>query len=176
MKVRIVVAAALAATVALGLSGCNLIQPQATTKHYDASDGVGVNVGDVQLRNLILISDNGTDGNLLLTAANTTGKDVTVSIQYTVDGKVLGGELTVPHSQFTTDWGRKGQAQIILNDINTAPGGILPVTFQSGNSDSKTAYVPVLTTGQPEYAGLAPKAQPTAAAGATSTGTATPAK
>ena len=44
MKFRIVLAASLALGVALGTSGCNLIQPQATTKQYDASDGVGVNV------------------------------------------------------------------------------------------------------------------------------------
>lgn len=176
MKVRIVVAAALAATVALGLSGCNLIQPQATLKQYDASDGVGVNVGDIAVRNLIIVSDNGQDGNLLLTAANTTGKNVKLNIQYTVDGKVLGGVITVPHSQFTTDWGRTADTQIILTDINTPAGAVLPVTFQYGDADSKTAYVPVLTSGQPEYKGLAPKPQPTATAGVESTGTATPAK
>ena len=47
MKVRIVVAAALAVGISLGTAGCNLIQPQATTNPYDASDGVGINVGDL---------------------------------------------------------------------------------------------------------------------------------
>ena len=69
MKVRIVVAAALALGVAFGTAGCNLIQPQATTTPYDASDGVGINVGDLSLRNLMIISDNGETGNLLLSAS-----------------------------------------------------------------------------------------------------------
>lgn len=176
MKVRIVVAAALAATVALGLSGCNLIQPQATLKQYDASDGVGVNVGEINLRNLIVITDNGKDGNLLLTTVNTTGEDVDLSIQYTVGGTVLGGVLTVPHGQTSTDFGRTGQEQIILTDIDTPAGAVLPITFQYGNADSKTVYVPVLDSDLPEYSGLAPKPLPTTTAGVETTGTSTPSK
>ena len=70
VKVRVLVAAALAVSVALGTAGCNLIQPQATRIAYDPSDGVSVNVGGLDLRNLMIISDNGKTGNFLLSAVN----------------------------------------------------------------------------------------------------------
>ena len=65
MKFRAVIAAAIVAGVALGTSGCNLIQPQATTKSYNASDGVAVQVGTLNLQNLILISNDGELASLM---------------------------------------------------------------------------------------------------------------
>ena len=46
--------------------------------------------------------------------------------------------------------------RIILGGINTMPGGLLEVAFEV-DGDMKTVLVPVLTSGQPEYNGLAPK-------------------
>ena len=143
MKVRIVVAAALAVGVALGTAGCNLIQPQATTTPYDASDGVGINVGDLQLRNLMIISDNGETGNLLMGAANSTGEDAELHIGFVSDKQV-------------TSWGSGSEDRIILGGINTIPGGLLEVAFEA-NGETKTVLVPVLTSAQPEYEGLEPK-------------------
>lgn len=157
MKVRIVVAAALAVGVALGTAGCNLIQPQATTTPYDASDGVGTNVGDLQLRNLMIISDNGETGNLLMGAANSTGVDVELHIGFVSGGTVVDGHLEVPsNDKQVTSWGSGSEDRIILGGINTIPGGLLEVAFEA-NGESKTVLVPVLTSAQPEYEGLEPK-------------------
>lgn len=44
VKARLVASAALALGIVIGASGCSMITYQATTEHYDASDGVSVNV------------------------------------------------------------------------------------------------------------------------------------
>ena len=154
MKVRIAVSAILAIGLALGASGCNLIQPMATTRHYDASDGIGVNVGDIQLRNLIVISDDGQTASLLLSAINATGSVVALHIQFLSKGAMVDGRLNVPSSQTPTSWGAAKEEKIVLEGIDSLPGSLLKVYFQYGDSDGKTALIPVLTTGQPEYKGL----------------------
>ncbi len=156
MKVRIVVSALVAIGLALGTSGCNLIQPQATTQHYDASDGIGVDVGDIDLRNLIVISDNGTSGSLMMSAINTTGSDVLLNVEFESDGVMVGGRLKVPYSQQPTSWGSTPETQLILEGINTEPGAMLKVYFQYGEAEGKSVLIPVLTSGQPEYRGLEP--------------------
>ena len=57
MKTRLVTSLALAATVSLALTGCGLIAPQATTDPYSPSDGIEFNIADVEVRNLMLITD-----------------------------------------------------------------------------------------------------------------------
>lgn len=156
MKVRIAVSVVLAMGLALGASGCNLIQPQATTHHYDASDGVSFNVGDVQLRNLILISDDGQTASLLMSAVNTTGADVDLHIQFLSKGAMVNGTLTVPTSQTATSWGAATESKIVLDGTNTPAGSLLQVYFQYGSADGVTTLVPVLTSAQREYTGLEP--------------------
>jgi hypothetical protein len=157
VKVRVVVAAVLAVGVALGTAGCNLIQPQATRIAYDPSDGVSVNVGGLDLRNLMIISDNGKTGNFLLSAVNSSGEDVKLHIGFVSDGDVIDGHVEIPsNAKVPTSFGTKDEDRIILGGINTQPGGLLEVAFEVGE-DMKTVLVPVLTSAQPEYEGLAPK-------------------
>lgn len=157
MKVRIVAAVALAAGIALGTAGCNLIQPQATTNQYDASDGVGVNVGGIQLRNLIVISDTGKNGNLLLSATNATGEDVKLHIEFASGGSLVDGHVEVPsNDKVPTSWGAEGEEPLILTGIDTQPGSLLEINFEA-NGKTATTLVPVLTSAQPEYEGLQPK-------------------
>ncbi len=157
MKVRIVAAAVLAVGVALGTAGCNLIQPQATRLAYDASDGVGLNVGDLSLRNLMIISDDGENGNLLLSVVNSTGVDEELHIGFVSGGEIVDGHLEIPSNDKTaTSWGSGKEDRIILGGMNTMPGGLLEVAFEA-NGESKTVLVPVLTSAQPEYEGLEPQ-------------------
>ena len=45
-----------AAVLALGLSGCSLNSPVQTDVDYPAADGVGLSLGDVQLRNVAVVA------------------------------------------------------------------------------------------------------------------------
>ena len=162
MKVRVIVAAAIAAGVALGTSGCNLIQPQATTKTYAASDGINVNVGDVALRNVVIISNNGQTGNLVMGAVN-TGTPVALHVEYKSAGKVADGHVVVPFSTQPTLFGTAGNSKVILTGIGTEPGSLLEVAFTVG-SKTTTSLVPVLNSDLPEYHGLNPASVVTIAA------------
>lgn len=170
MKIRLVLVTALIASVALGTAGCNLIQPQATTHHYDPSDGVGVNVGALQLRNLILISDNGEVGQLMFDAVNTTGVDIVLHLAFTANGALTTQDVTIASSEQTVGFGGPGEPQVQLYSFGVAPGGMIQLALEADGSETKTVFVPVLTTAQPEYSGLTPTPTPTP----TPTATATP--
>ena len=158
MKVRVFVAAALAMGVALGTTGCNLLQPQATRVQYDPSDGVGLNLGSIDLENILVISEDGKDGNLLISVANSTGKDVTLRLGFVSGASMAEGAVTVPSNQLApTSWGADKEERIILGGINTMPGGLLQMAFAADNGEIKTILVPVLNSELPEYKGLAPQ-------------------
>ena len=56
MKSRLVASVALAGALLLGTTGCTLGAVTGTLVHYQPSDGVAANVGDVKVRNLIGLS------------------------------------------------------------------------------------------------------------------------
>lgn len=174
VKIRIVLISALVASVALGTAGCNLIQPQATTHHYDASDGVGVNVGKLQLRNVILLSDDGTTGQLMFNAVNITGADIDLNVSFTANGVVSTQVVTIVSSEWPTGFGGVGEPQVQLVNFGVPAGGMLQLVLQAGDSETMTVDVPVLTTAQPEYNGLTPTLTPTPTPVATGTASSTP--
>lgn len=156
MKFRIIAAVAIAAGVAIGTTGCNMIQPQATTKSYNASDGVSLSVGGVNLQDLIVISNDGQLGSLLLTGVNTTGTDRELAVSYVAAGVEHKVNVSIPaNSHEGTTWGGHGEPQIILEQIATPPGSMMQLSF-TVDGIAKSTIVPVLTTAQPEYNGLEP--------------------
>jgi len=167
VKFRIIAAVAIAAGVALGTSGCNVIQPQATTKSYNASDGVAVTVGSINLQDLIVLSNDGKLASLLLTAVNTTTADKTLTINYVSAGVNHTKSIVVPVNEHVgTTWGGHGDPQIILDQIATAPGSMMEISF-SVDGATQSTLIPVLTTAQPEYKGLEPLAPATVTAAPT---------
>ena len=161
MKIRAILAVALALAVATGTAGCNLIQPQATTKQYDASDGVGANLGELDLNNMILLTEDGQSANLVVGAINTSGSPITLNISHTSNGSLATIVTDIPSSESVIGYGGKDQPQIVLRDINVAPGGTLTLTLQAGDGDTNVTVVPVLNTDLPEYRGLTPSPIPT---------------
>lgn len=138
VKARLIASVALAATVVFGASGCNLISPQATTKAYDASDGVSANVGDVRLRNIIVLTDDGVDGKLIFTAVNRGGPH-SLSFQYGDDTTVTA----IVEGKTSTVFGGASDP-IVLPDIDAEPGSFMPLFVQYGNETGTEVLVPVL--------------------------------
>jgi hypothetical protein len=174
VKLRIAISAALAISIALGTTGCNLFQPQATRNHYDPSDGVAVNVGDLDLRNLIVISDDGELGSLVLSGINTSKLDATVTVQYQADGKIHKETFALPYSEQPTSFGGRDEPKIVLHNIGTEPGAMMQIFFSYGSVTGAGTLVPVLSSAQPEYAGLAPEPEVTSVPTSTASPTATP--
>ena len=154
MKARLAASAALALGLALGASGCSMLTYQATTEHYDASDGVSANVGDLDLRNVLVVSEDGVDGNLVMTVVNTGDDDATLGVQFGEGGGEVV-EVEVEAGQ-TLVLGSDEEDPVLLEGIDAEVGGLLPMYFQYGDVEGVEKLVPVLDARLPEYADLAP--------------------
>jgi hypothetical protein len=127
---------------------------QATTEHYDASDGVSANVGDLDLRNVLVVSEDGVDGNLVMTVVNTGDEDATLGVQFGEGGGEVV-EVEVEAGQ-TLVLGSDEEDPVLLEGIDAEVGGLLPMYFQYGDVEGIEKLVPVLDARLPEYADLAP--------------------
>lgn len=157
MKARIAASVLLAAGLLVGTAGCNLVAPQATTKHYDPSDGVSANLDGVDVRNALIVSDDGELGNLVVTMINTGTESAKVTVQYESAGTKSTETVTLPANS-STPFGPADGETITLVDMGSQPGALLPVYFQAGESDGKELLVPVLDARLAEYADLLPEA------------------
>ncbi|GIT81652.1 hypothetical protein LLS1_33210 [Leifsonia sp. LS1] len=175
MKARVAASVVLALTVAFGTAGCGLIAPQATTKHYDASDGVSGNVGTVDVRNAIIVTDasGGTVGSLVVTLVNTGSTAQRVA--------VTAGDKSSDPAYVTVDAGQTKKigtdpestsGNVFFTPFSALPGSLYPVYFQYGDQTGMQLQVPVLDGGLAEYKDLVPPTvlpTPTHTATATST-------
>ncbi|TDP99286.1 hypothetical protein AXZ95_3201 [Leifsonia sp. 115AMFTsu3.1] len=160
VKARVAASVALALAVAFGTAGCGFIAPQATTKHYDASDGVSGNVGSIDVRNAIIVTDakDGTVGNLVVTLVNTDTKSHRVAIS-AGDQSSSAAYVTVQPGQVKQlgqDPENGGTGNVLIPEFTTKPGALFPVYFQYGDQTGVNLKVPVLDGQLPEYASLVP--------------------
>lgn len=177
MKARIA-ASVLAIGLAVGLSGCGMVTPVATNIQYNASDGVSANLGEIAIRNAMVItadSAEGSDnGNLVFTAVNPTGVTAEVKVQYM--SKLVRKTVVVEVPEYSTlALGIGKNEPIALTGIDTPAGGNMEIFFQAGSAEGKTVLVPVLDTTLIEYQDLGPavvEVAPSAVATATPSPTA----
>ncbi len=160
MRARVAASAGLTALVAIALAGCNFVTPQATLVPYDSSDGVSVKVGDVDILNAVVLSDDGADGNLLFSALNSGSEDVELAVQFESGGEKVTIELDVEAGSIG-QFGFGDGGQVFLADIDTKLGGLLPIYFQYGDAQGRQLLVPVLDGAQAEYAPFLPTPTPT---------------
>lgn len=157
MKFRAGAAVAIAAAIALGVAAC---APISTMKHYDPSDGVSANVGQVKVLNALIITTSGSNGNLLFSGYNNSDELVQLTVQYTVGGVKQSKTATLlPDS--TSNFGYTKKTEFILPGIDTRAGSLLPIYFQYGTETGQQVDVPVLDGSLPQYAGLVPTSTPT---------------
>jgi hypothetical protein len=154
VKARLAASAALAIVLALGASGCAMLTYQATTEKYDPSDGVSADVGDLDLRNILVVSEDGVDGTLVMTIVNTGEDDATLGVQFGEGGSDVT-EIEVEAGQ-TLVLGSEDEEKVVLEGIDAEVGGLLPMYFQAGDAEGIDKQVPVLDARLPEYADLAP--------------------
>jgi hypothetical protein len=154
---RIASSIVVAVAVLIGTAGCNLVAPQATTKHYFASDGVSVDVNDdIAVRNAVVITDEGKLGNLVMTVVNTSTDDARLTVQHeTSDGDKKNVTVSVPAAS-TTVFGYPDGETVLLRSLGAEPGSLLPIYVHSGSETGKQILVPVLDGGLPEYEELLP--------------------
>jgi len=162
VKTRLVASVALAGALLLGTTGCTLFAIQGTLVPYQPSDGVAANVGDVKVRNLIGLSDNGDDISLLMTIVNSADSSASVDFQYVdADGDQATVTVDVPANS-AVNVGSGGDAdEAVLREVGATVGGLVPVYIQYGKNSGKQVQVPVLDGATEAYSTLLPEPLPT---------------
>jgi hypothetical protein len=152
VKARLAASAALALGIIVGASGCSMITYQATTEVYDPSDGVAANVGDLDLRNILVIMEEGADeGNLIFTVGN-SGDDAELTAEPASGDSVM---LEVGAGEQIVLGGADDDA-LLLEGIETEPGAMLDIYFHADGAEGVQISVPVLDGRLPEYRTLVP--------------------
>lgn len=154
------------AGAALALSACQTQSPVQTDVPYVAADGVPVDLGSVQLRDLVVISG-GKDKPGVLSAAvsNTSGEAQRLSFALP-QGQPVYSEAPAHSERRLSD-----ATQVQLPAVPVNPGDVVTLSVQSASAPAVVVVVPVLKASG-YYASLAPTAAP--APSPTATATATP--
>lgn len=153
MSLRALTATAIAAAVLLGTAGCGLFVPTATLKQYSASDGLNVTVGDLKLRNVLIITDDSGDASMIATIVNPTINVQYITAEFRGDTPV---DLTLVANEGMTKVGLADGNPAILRGLGLKPGQYIDIYFQYGGQDGVTLAVPVLDASDPIYAPYAP--------------------
>jgi hypothetical protein len=142
-------AAAAAATAAIGLTGCAELSLQATTLEYDPADGVSAKVGSVALQDVMLIAPERAGGKAQLSgmAENPTGAPIEVTVGTTSSG---GQKFTVPaRGVVRLDGKASGDsteriAPVEVSNIKNKVGESAKLAFTSPAAGQVQVSVPIL--------------------------------
>ncbi len=157
MRARAVAAIALSGALALGLSGCTMWMHVETSRPYHPSNGVNITLGDLQLRNVVVLTEDGELGNLMGTAVNLTGSDIDFTVQWKADGAYQEVSLTADANgrmNFGVD------DQVTLQPLGEPAGGLLEAVVHIDDGQ-KALRIPVLDATLPEYDDVLPTPTPT---------------
>ncbi|MDQ2758759.1 MAG: hypothetical protein M3Y71_19745 [Actinomycetota bacterium] len=170
-RARRAIALGAAATGLALVAGCTTMSPSQTLVPYQPADGVALNVGEVQVRDLLLIaSAKGATGVLSGSLINTGTTSVTVSFAAAPTAEAP----TSTKAPTTLRLGPREQKRITdtqIPAVSAAPGALTQVVMTT-NEGEGVATVPVLLpTGY--YSTLTPSPTPTDTATTTAPGPAT---
>ncbi len=150
MKSRVAASIALAAALMLGATGCTFSANIATEKPYDPSDGVGAEVGELSIRNALLIGDDPEELNLVMTVVSAADTDRRVTVQWEADGERVTEEIFVS-ANGRTAFGGPEQDQLLITGSGATIGGLVPVFFAYPGAEGVEVLIPVLDGSLPEY-------------------------
>ena len=152
---------------ALALSACQTQSPVQTDVTYDPADGVPVDLGAVQLRDLVVVgTGKGKPGVLSAAVSNKGTKPERVSFALPNSAPVYA---TAPAS---TSQPLSDTTQVQLSQVPVDPGDVVKLNVQSPSARSVVVTVPVVAPYN-YYATLSPTSAPTSSpTSASSTATA----
>lgn len=142
---------------AMAFTGCSAINQQSTTMEVTVSDGVNLNMGPLELRNVLIISEAaGEPGNVIGTFYNTSDSDITLTVS---GAQGASTEITVTPGAPTVVDAKANRAT--LSTTAEAPGAIETLELSSSAGETETLKVPVLDGTLAEYKALVPTAAAT---------------
>ena len=151
MRARLASTIAATAITVLALTGCTFFTPIATQKAYDPSDGVSADIGDLALRNILLIANDDNEATLVMTVVNASDDDILLNLQYGDASSRVTETLTVTGGQARTRVGDEVGTTIVVSDPTMALGALFPIYAEYGNIPGEVILVPVLDGTLPEY-------------------------
>jgi hypothetical protein len=178
VRARIAATVVLAASLLLSTTACTFLAPQSTLKKYDPSDGVGTAIGQLKVRNALLLTKDGQEASFLVNLINDGQTTVNVLVQY--NGTMPDGATGKVDTRVQLDpgevrtFGSSDTRQLIFNGIGTKPGSLFPVFIQYGSQTGQQLLVPVLDGSLNEDSTLMPSPSPTATPTVAPTGVPTP--
>ena len=141
-----------AATIAvLTLTGCGFSTPIATMKPYDPSDGVGADIGDLALRNVLLIANDNSEATLIMTVVNRADDDIVLNLQYGDADVRVTESVTLAGGNSRTNVGDEPGTTVVVSDPTMTLGALFPIYFEYGSVPGEVVLVPVLDGTLPEY-------------------------
>ncbi|MEP7035919.1 MAG: hypothetical protein ABI934_10050 [Actinomycetota bacterium] len=139
-----VLMAAAAAAAVLALSGCQVASPIQTSVPYQPADGVAVNLGDVQIRDLVIVSDaKGAAGVLSGQVVNNSAQPVTVTFT-TGPGAYGLARAIIPANDSTRLSGVEGTPPVTIPSMSARPGDTAIVIISTPEAGAPVVQVPVL--------------------------------
>jgi hypothetical protein len=151
VKSRVAASIALAAALLVGTTGCTFGANIATQEDYDPSDGVGVEVGELAIRNALLIGETGDELNLVMTVASSADVNRRLIVQWEAEGERVSEAIVVQAGERTRVGGPDDEIQIVLEGTGATIGGLVPVFFSYTGVEGAEIAVPVLDGALPEY-------------------------
>jgi hypothetical protein len=136
--------------IAVALSACQTQSPIQTDVMYAPADGVPVDLGAVQIRDLVVVGEAKDKAGVLTgSLVNTSGDAQRVAFALP-NGQPVFAEAP-PHSEQRLSEG----SQLQLPALPAAPGGVITLSVQSPGAPTTVVDVPVLSANG-YYASLSP--------------------
>ncbi|MBD8044694.1 hypothetical protein H9638_12830 [Arthrobacter sp. Sa2BUA2] len=161
-RTRTAAAAGVIALSLLGATGCSAVNDQATTLEYSPSDGIVQDLGDLQLRNIVLVSDgDGDPGRLLGTVANTSSEPI--NLELSIGGSDLSWNIPAGGKVIYDD---APQSEVLVASVNVIPGTGIRAEATAA-SETATLNIPVVDGQVSYYQDYLPTAEATPTSEAT---------
>lgn len=159
MRIRALVTVTVASALLLGTAGCGVLVETATLKQYAASDGVSIDIGDLHVRNALIITNEVGDAALIGSVINngSSFELLTVELRGTI-----GNSTQIGIYPGLTKLGIADDNPIVLYGAGVVPGQYASVYVQYGTNDGQLVSVPVLDGSLEIYAPYVPEALPPA--------------
>jgi len=135
------------------------VNEQATVREYSPSDGIVENVGDVELRNLLMVSNGGgEEGRLLGTVVNASSDDVEFSLA--TGGTTLTWNIEAGDKVVFED---AAAAEVTVPNVDVLPGTGLRGDASNG-AETVEVNIPVVDGTLVDYREYLPTPTPSPAA------------
>ena len=155
MKLRLAAAVAAGLTLALGVTGCNMITPQATLNQYNPGDGLNGQSGDVAFRNALLVVDGADASSASLNVTFFNQSDSPQSVAVLVGTQELSVTLQPGPTVFGTQ-----DNQLVVPVDSPVLGSLVNATVTANGGEPVGTQLQVFSADSPSYEDRAPTTAP----------------